>query len=101
MESHILPKVDVDIEKSTLISSIIIGGAVAVASVLARRGAERTWSAAFKEVPPNKQNEDDIDIKDAILWSATIGVVTGITRLCVRRLVRKRAFRATGREDLQ
>lgn len=101
MDSHILPKIDTSLEKSTLISSIIIGSVVAAASVLVRHGAEHTWTAAFNEAPPSKQKDDEIDIRDAILWSAAIGVVTGLTRLCVRRMIRRKAYKVTDHEELK
>ena len=81
---------DQNIENSALISSFILGGLVAAASVAARKGAEHSWAAIFKRPPPNKGLEEDVDIKDAVLWAVVIGSATGLVRLAVRRAVRGR-----------
>lgn len=78
------------LEHTSLMNRLLVGGLVAVATVVARSGAEQSWSAIFKKPPPNKQSEDDADLKDAVMWAVIIGATTGLVRLGVRRAVRSR-----------
>jgi len=77
-------------ENSSLMQSLMVGGLVAVASVVARKSAEHSWSAIFKNPPPNKRAADDADLKDAVMWAVIIGATTGLARLAVRRAVRSK-----------
>lgn len=78
------------VENSSLTRSLIVGGLAAVATVAARTGAERTWSAIFKKPPPNKRAADDADLQDAVIWAVVIGATTGLVRLGVRRAARSK-----------
>lgn len=75
-------------ENSSLMHSLLVGGLVAVASVVARKGAEHSWGAIFKKPPPNKRDADDADLRDAVMWAVIIGATTGLVRLGVRRTLR-------------
>lgn len=78
------------LENPSMISSLIVGGLVAVATIAARKGAERSWGAIFKKPPPYKRAADDADLKDAVMWAVIIGATTGVVRLGVRRALRSK-----------
>ena len=83
--------VDNIIENPSFLTSLMVGGIVAVASVATRKGAEHSWKKVFDRPPPHKQAYENADIKDAMLWAVLIGATTGLVRLGVRRALRPKA----------
>lgn len=59
-------------------------GAALATGVLVRRGVRAIWRSRRGE-PPENPDSSDVDWKEAVAWTAAIGLAVGVGRLLARR----------------
>ena len=59
--------------------------AAAAAGVVVRTGIELGWKLAKGEDPPKNPASYDVEWRDAIAWTVTVGVCMGLGRLLAER----------------
>ena len=76
-------------DQNSIADSILVTAIAAGAGILARHLAEKSWEQITDEPAPKKRSNETAEIKQDILWGVASGVVTGLTRMAVRRLAMK------------
>lgn len=80
----------------------LVGGAtlallLAGTTILTRKGVSKTWARVAHKPPPPEESNDEVDMKEAILWAVISGTAVGIARLFVRRYIGYRGSPFEGR----
>lgn len=73
--------------KDTLFSGATLALLLGGTAILARRGAARTWRRVAHKPPPPEESNDDVDMREALLWAVASGAAVGVARLLVRRFI--------------
>ena len=65
----------------------VAAGTAALASIAVRQGMHAGWRAVKGEEPPRNPISSDVTWADAILYTAGVGLVVGVSRMVVQRAV--------------
>lgn len=64
---------------------LVAMGATVGASILIRKGMEEAWRVINKEDPPENPASPDTQWREALIWTAAMGLTVGIARLLAER----------------
>ena len=70
-----------------LVSGATLALLLAGTTILARKGAAKTWTRVAHKPPPPEESNHDVDMREALLWAVASGAAVGVARLLVRRFV--------------
>lgn len=84
-----------------IVAKIATTGAALLASIVAKKATDGTWSfVTGKEVPDNP-DDPDVDIKEAILFALLSGALIAIARMLANRETTKLLGKAQGKSSAQ
>ncbi len=63
-----------------LLAVVLLGG-----SYLARKGIAQAWTGVTSEPPPADQNNNEVELSEAVTWGVVSGVAVGILKFALRR----------------
>lgn len=84
-----------------IMAKVVTTGAALLASVVAKKATDGTWSfVTGKEVPENP-DDPDIDLKEAILFAVFSGALIALARMLANRETTKVLAKSQGKSRAQ
>jgi len=71
---------------SSGIRKLALAGCLVGAGMLSRKAMETAYKKSTGNAPPKNPAANDVGWTDALIWSAALGMVVGLTKTSVRRI---------------
>ena len=64
-----------------VLAAVVLGG-----GFLARKGIAKAWTEITQEPAPPDQDNQDVDVSEALTWAVLSGVSIGLIKFALRRV---------------
>lgn len=84
-----------------IMAKVVTTGAALLASVVAKKATDGTWSFVTGKEAPENPDDPDIDIKEAILFAVLSGTLVALARMVANRETTKMLAKSQGKSRAQ
>ncbi|QFG69753.1 DUF4235 domain-containing protein [Ornithinimicrobium pratense] len=82
-------------------AKVVTTGAALLASVVAKKATDGTWSLVTGKDVPENPDDPDIDIKEAIIFAVLSGALVALARMLANREATKVLAKSQGKSRAQ
>lgn len=84
-----------------IMAKVVTTGAALLASVVAKKATDGTWSFVTGKEAPENPDDPDIDLKEAILFAVLSGTLVALARMLANRETTKMLAKSQGKSREQ